>query len=920
MAPIGKACWQPKQPPQAPTPAKVAQEFEASASAVQPSPPADQALSKSDLARLEKLFSQRVSFDPASGWLLVRLGHCRMQDKHAVALARHLETLLPEPRRPQGPPLAWSGLELENNSLSDVGLKAILDVCDKRRVYFQRICLYKNRLTDASGERLAALIWKQESPVDELHLSHNKLTGRALIAICMAIAGSQQYPRCTDAGLSVPCWLRIEHNKVERPAEVMKVLRNIGGISICEAYDRHYCNAHHCVSSESEDTAQVHLFAIDTQHPSEEGAAQFSVSQIRACVRELMAKGPKSLAADDGEERSKAMARQVPQWVPKEKPQEQQEKNEPREAKAQKQEEKAQHWAKKEVKDEMLPQDEKARKCTKKEVKDEMPPQEKQQKKEDKQKQKHDKSQAPQAKAKEEKQREEKLRQELPIGASPRFFAVSLCEAQANDDDLGASASGGGQRTKWRPKHPLPQATGDAAASVAAMVEDGVYPLAFLLNMRTLLLPKMTKRDLAAPAEVEKEHKKDTAINEEEEGLVSPNESEVPVLLGRVFGGVKQSSSEAPSRSEKVAVRPPKKVARQPDLPIFEEPIHMPSRPARQARPLPPGPVPPGLVRRAPQQAPRQAASAATVAKPPPPPPKVAPGAAAFTTDGLGHMMAEDGTWLAVASPAQPMPSAARVYRWMCSPCGAPPEPVPRAQPKQQDSRFSADAPAWRQGSRLSVDAPAFRQSSRMSADAVPFHPPSGLTGSRHAKASSSGILGREVARQPLETTDEKHKVGRNKIGDCPSSPATTCSSAAGSSAKLPAYLLDDQQALLHEARVLKHLVAQEEERQRIAAKDTARLSSALQEAMRLSSGAPASLWSAIELAASIGWQSVQWKRDFTALHLAAYEGCANAVPLVLALRADLASRDWKGRTALDVARSAGHEECAEVLAKLQAA
>lgn len=182
--------------------------------------------SNTDVNWLDDLFARWVHFDAASGWLEVKLSWCRLEDNHMTVLAKHLERLLPEPRRINGSsPLAWSSMDLNNNFISDIGMTAILDVCEQRRVYFQRIAFYKNRLGDITGERLGNIVRNQASPIRELLLSHNKFTDHSLFSICAAIGVNQAYtPRCRNEWDVEVCKLRFDHNAMQKPYEVMDLL------------------------------------------------------------------------------------------------------------------------------------------------------------------------------------------------------------------------------------------------------------------------------------------------------------------------------------------------------------------------------------------------------------------------------------------------------------------------------------------------------------------------------------------------------------------------------------------------------------------------------------------------------------------------------------------------------------------------
>jgi len=67
-----------------------------------------------------------------------------------------------------------------------------------------------------------------------------------------------------------------------------------------------------------------------------------------------------------------------------------------------------------------------------------------------------------------------------------------------------------------------------------------------------------------------------------------------------------------------------------------------------------------------------------------------------------------------------------------------------------------------------------------------------------------------------------------------------------------------------------------------------------------------------------LGWDKITWNRQYTALHLAVELNRPDVVRLLVALGADMTVRDWKKRTAMDVAISRKREACVEVLHVLE--
>jgi len=154
----------------------------------------------------------------------------------------------------------WVNLELDCNNMGDSGLIALIDVLRSHSVSIRRARLYNNSLTDHGGARLASALRQQDHAVEELHLSHNRFTARTLVALCLTIASERQLSR-------VPCWIRLEHNRIAQPLKVLELLHNHAWISTCMAKNRSLCAPDRCVlcSGRREIIPRVHLFLLASQ-------------------------------------------------------------------------------------------------------------------------------------------------------------------------------------------------------------------------------------------------------------------------------------------------------------------------------------------------------------------------------------------------------------------------------------------------------------------------------------------------------------------------------------------------------------------------------------------------------------------------------------------------------------------------------
>lgn len=219
---------------------------------------------------LKSLFAERVVLAPGSTtWLQVRLRGRGLGDGQMVALGRFLDALL-EKHSPASGGEVCASVELAENAIGSAGLTAVLDALEKYRVSCKCLKLYKNKIGDDGGVRLARMVANQASAIEELHLSHNVLTQRTLVAICMAMGKHEGYPQLGRSRLYIPCWLRMEYNHISRPLEVVEVLRRDGEVPICTADIRDDCGPWRCsrAGRSPRGVPKVHLFTISVQSRS----------------------------------------------------------------------------------------------------------------------------------------------------------------------------------------------------------------------------------------------------------------------------------------------------------------------------------------------------------------------------------------------------------------------------------------------------------------------------------------------------------------------------------------------------------------------------------------------------------------------------------------------------------------------------
>eukprot|EP00927_Polykrikos_kofoidii_P038471 TRINITY_DN32811_c0_g1_i1.p1 TRINITY_DN32811_c0_g1~~TRINITY_DN32811_c0_g1_i1.p1 ORF type:complete len:1073 (+),score=167.80 TRINITY_DN32811_c0_g1_i1:60-3278(+) len=128
--------------------------------------------------------------------------------------------------------LPYSDIDLSKNGLTSRGLREVADICG-RCPNLRVLKLFNNQIDDDGAEELER-IFGRCSGIEELHLSHNLLTDRGVEAIVRAA------DRCLPSRGRRPLWLRVEHNRIERPEELgYELQKNLP--SVCGREDRERC-------------------------------------------------------------------------------------------------------------------------------------------------------------------------------------------------------------------------------------------------------------------------------------------------------------------------------------------------------------------------------------------------------------------------------------------------------------------------------------------------------------------------------------------------------------------------------------------------------------------------------------------------------------------------------------------------------
>lgn len=137
----------------------------------------------------------------------------------------------------------YEEVDFSQNKLSASGLRTVLGLC-LRCENLRILKLFKNDIDDNGAEALADFVRKCRS-VEEMHLSHNRLTERGVVALVTAAEKSR--PRGAN-----PLWLRLEQNEVADPDQVFQKLQWY--LSVCARKDQQRCTVRDCVNG-----CKVHL-------------------------------------------------------------------------------------------------------------------------------------------------------------------------------------------------------------------------------------------------------------------------------------------------------------------------------------------------------------------------------------------------------------------------------------------------------------------------------------------------------------------------------------------------------------------------------------------------------------------------------------------------------------------------------------
>ena len=141
-------------------------------------------------------------------------------DPQVVASFQMMRDALPQARLTNGltsrQTLWLSELDLGDNAISDLGVRALVSAFTVGHVSVERLKLHKNQIGSAGAQALTFLLNGSPLPPMELHLSHNYLQPSSVKMLLQAAARNSNYPRRVSGatGQMAPLWLRVEQQKV----------------------------------------------------------------------------------------------------------------------------------------------------------------------------------------------------------------------------------------------------------------------------------------------------------------------------------------------------------------------------------------------------------------------------------------------------------------------------------------------------------------------------------------------------------------------------------------------------------------------------------------------------------------------------------------------------------------------------------
>eukprot|EP00917_Polyrhabdina_sp_WS-2016_P027707 GHVP01059111.1.p1 GENE.GHVP01059111.1~~GHVP01059111.1.p1 ORF type:complete len:642 (-),score=123.75 GHVP01059111.1:72-1997(-) len=183
-------------------------------------------------------------------------------------------------------------LDLSANKLTS---KAVVSICNwfssrsDLKAKLTLLKLFKNQIDDVGAKAIANLVWNQKSPLEEIHLSHNRISAAGLQVLLHKLLnapdtrGNPLYPRYDrNKNTYLPIWIRLEYNSIMNVQQVldqfqrscgrrMRLGKNVccfatrGPHSVGSNNKDPHCSPAKCLQSSIRDAPLVHLYSVHNQ-------------------------------------------------------------------------------------------------------------------------------------------------------------------------------------------------------------------------------------------------------------------------------------------------------------------------------------------------------------------------------------------------------------------------------------------------------------------------------------------------------------------------------------------------------------------------------------------------------------------------------------------------------------------------------
>eukprot|EP00747_Dinoflagellata_sp_TGD_P220274 gnl/TRDRNA2_/TRDRNA2_92269_c0_seq1.p1 gnl/TRDRNA2_/TRDRNA2_92269_c0~~gnl/TRDRNA2_/TRDRNA2_92269_c0_seq1.p1 ORF type:complete len:1200 (-),score=224.92 gnl/TRDRNA2_/TRDRNA2_92269_c0_seq1:171-3770(-) len=185
---------------------------------------------------------------------------------------RWLRTRLSQFREEHGPSVLQrcrGEVDFSHNAMSNQMVWMLLETLAQHEVHAALLKLFANHISQGGVLAICEFIRMNEraEAVQELHLSHNEIDDESALELLRTL--HYQRPRYpprrpmdgTGNVAPVPVWLRLNHNRIRDPPNVLRSAE-AEGITICTAWDRQHCGTSKCCKREC---PLVHLYSFSVQ-------------------------------------------------------------------------------------------------------------------------------------------------------------------------------------------------------------------------------------------------------------------------------------------------------------------------------------------------------------------------------------------------------------------------------------------------------------------------------------------------------------------------------------------------------------------------------------------------------------------------------------------------------------------------------